>query len=172
MVVETELKKLGLNPVNVQLGEVILNENEIGSEAIEQLRTNLNLFGFELLTDKKEQQISLLKSAIIELVHYSKGTKLNLSEYLSEKLDLDYPYLSALFSAQEGTTIEKYYLSQRIEKVKELLTYGEKSLSEIAYELNYSSVAHLSSQFKKVSGQTPSDYKNNIKSSRRVLDDI
>ncbi len=173
MVIETELRKLGLNPIDVQLGEVNVDEKSLSQISIGQIQDMLQRFGFELLIDRKYQQINQIKSEIIELIHYRKSyIRNNLSDYLSEKLNLDYAYLSAIFSARESTTIEKYFMAQRIEKVKELLAYDEKSLSEIAYQLNYSSVAHLSSQFKKIVGQTPTYYKNSASSSRRVLDEM
>jgi len=173
MAVQTELIKLGLHPVSVHLGVVEIAEETIDPLQSLALAQALQEVGFEVLSDKKKQQVEQIKTVIIELVHYTKDTlNVNLSTYLSKKLALGYASLSATFSEMEGVTIEKYFIQQKIERVKELLTYGEKSLSEIAYLLDYSSVAHLSSQFKKHSGQTPSEYKalQNVK--RKTLDEI
>lgn len=173
MVVKTELEKLGFNPISVQLGEVELLQENISLAEVEAIQNVLSRFGFELLSNKKKQITAQIKSTIIELVHYSTSVlKINLSAYLSQKLDLEYAYLSAIFSETEHNTIEKFFIQQKIEKVKELLAYGEKSLSEIAYQLNYSSVAHLSTQFKKVSLQTPSQYKTLNNAGRKTLDQI
>lgn len=173
MVVQTELEKLGLHPISVQLGSVELAENTINAIKYEELIAALEQFGFELLLDKKRQQVEQIKIAIIELVHYATAAlNVNLSVYLSEKLNLGYANLSATFSETEGVTIERYFIEQKIEKVKELLTYGEKSLSEIAYILNYSSVAHLSAQFRKVSGETTSTYKAAHLQKRKTIDEV
>jgi AraC-like DNA-binding protein len=173
MVVETELKKLGFNPIYVELGEVGIKEESLNETQSIALKKSLINLGFELITTKKEQLVEQVKTEIIQLVHYPKEIlKLNLSDYLSQKLAVEYATLSAIFSEQEQQTIEKYLIAQKIEKVKELLTYGEKSLSEIAYELNYSSVAHLSMQFKKVTGETPSAYKSNKNTTRKTLNEV
>lgn len=173
MVVQTELEKLGLKPLDIQLGEVKLEEVEGQQIPLEAIEAALNKFGFELLTDKKKQLTEQIKTAIIELVHYPTETlKINLSDYLSAHLHLEYAHLSTVFSETEHNTIEKFFIQQKIEKVKELLTYGEQSLSEIAYLLHYSSVAHLSTQFKKVCGVTPSEYKLNQYTVRKPLDEI
>ncbi len=173
MVVQTELTKLGLHPIAVQLGVVELAENVIEATKQKELENTLQRYGFEILLDKKRQIVEQIKTAIIELVHYTKeALKVNLSSYLSEKLVQNYASLSATFSELEGITIEKYFIQQKIEKVKELLTYGEKSLSEIAYFLNYSSVAHLSAQFKKITGETPSSYKIANRQTRKTIDEV
>jgi YesN/AraC family two-component response regulator len=173
MVVKTELERLGFNPISVQLGEVEILQENINPAEFEEIQDVLSRFGFELLIDKKKQITEQIKIAIIELVHYSTPVlKSNLSAYLGQKLDLEYAYISAVFSETEHNTIEKFFIQQKIEKVKELLAYGEKSLSEIAYQLNYSSVAHLSTQFKKVSLQTPSQYKALNNAGRKTLDEI
>lgn len=173
MVVKAELEKLGFNPVSVKLGEVEISENHIETLKQQQLEATLEQFGFELLTDKKRKINEQIKATIIELAHYSKEVlKVNLSTYLSEKLGLEYAQLSAIFSEIEHNTIEKYFIQQKIEKVKELLEYGEKSLSEIAYQLNYSSVAHLSAQFKKITKNTPTAYKLLQTTNRKTLDEI
>lgn len=171
--VKTEFEKLGFNPVSVSLGEVEIASPSITVEESHELKSALQKLGFELLEDKKQQLTEQIKASLIELVHYTDDVlKVNLSAYLSQKLDLEYAYLSAVFSEMENNTIEKYFIQQKIEKVKELLTYGEKSLSEIANLLNYSSVAHLSAQFKKVIGQTPTEYKLFQNNTRKTLDQI
>lgn len=172
MAVKSELEKLGLSPDSVQLGEVTFEQDltAIQKEAIEQALVPL---GFELIDDKKSRLIERIKNLIIELVHHRNNElQTNLSDYLSSQLHQDYAYLSALFSEVEGNTIEKYYIAQKIERVKELLVYDELSLSEIAFQLNYSSVAHLSNQFKKVTGLTPSFFKQIRLEKRKPLDQI
>ena len=168
MVVKSELKKLGLHFTTVELGEAEIRE-ELTDEQLERLSSALRKTGLELMDDKKSILVEKIKALIIELVHYNDDQlKINLSEYLSEKLNHNYTYLSHLFSEVKGTTIEKFYLAHKIEKVKELLVYDEYSLSEIAYRLKYSSVAHLSNQFKKLTGLTPSHFKN-LKHKRRSI---
>lgn len=172
MVVKAELEKLGFNPIRVELGEVVLPENISQEEKI-KIEKHLSLFGFALLEDKKTQIAEQIKTSIINLVHYLKDPlKINLSTYLGEELHLEYPHLSSIFSEVEDQTIEKYFIAQKIEKAKEMLTYGELTLSEIAFQLNYSSVAHLSAQFKKVTGTTPSAYKSVTSDKRKTLDEI
>lgn len=173
MVVKAELEQLGFNPLSVNLGEVVLPQESLTPTETKAIADALAKFGFELLADKKKQLVEQAKTAIIEQVHYAtEPLKVNFSDYLSQKLGVEYGMLSAVFSETEHNTIEKYVIQQKIEKVKELLTYGEISLSEIAYLLNYSSVAHLSAQFKKISGQTPSAFKQARQASRRTLDEI
>ncbi|WP_018628087.1 AraC family transcriptional regulator [Niabella aurantiaca] len=170
MAVKTELEKLHLQPVSVALGEVAL-ERDITPGEKEKLEAGLNELGFELIDDKKSRVIENIKKEIIQLVHQQDSElKVNLSDYLSSRLHHDYNYLSSLFSEVEGSTIEKYFIHQKIERVKELLVYDELSLSEIAFQLNYSSVAHLSNQFKKVTGFTPSHFKNIRAEKRKPLD--
>jgi len=172
MVVKAELEKLGFKPLLVELGEVTLTEN-ISSADKTRISENLTHFGFELLEDKKTQIAEQIKTTIINLVHYTKEPlKINLSTYLNEQLRLEYASLSSIFSELENQTIEKYFIAQKIEKAKEMLAYGELTLSEIAYQLNYSSVAHLSAQFKKVTGITPSVYKTAFTDSRKTLDEV
>jgi AraC-like DNA-binding protein len=166
MVVKSELEKLGLNYISVELGEVEIREN-ISAEQRTLLGAALKKSGLELMDDKKSILVEKIKGIIIELVHYSEEPiKINLSDYLSGKLHHDYTYLSNLFSEVKGTSIEKFYLSHKIERVKELLVYDELSLTEIAFKLHYSSVAHLSNQFKKITGLTPTHFKN-LKQNRR-----
>jgi len=166
MVVKSELEKLGLHYSKVELGEAEIME-DISSEQMHQLGVALKKTGLELMDDKKSILVEKIKTIIIELVHYTDDQiKTNLSDYLSEKLNYNYTYLANLFSEFKGTTIEKYYLAHKIEKVKELLVYDELNLTEIADKLHYSSVAHLSNQFKKMTGLTPSHFKN-LKHKRR-----
>ncbi|SDG86418.1 Helix-turn-helix domain-containing protein [Pedobacter terrae] len=172
MVVKAELEKLGFKTLLVELGEVTLDQDVSAADKV-RISEQLSHFGFELLEDKKMQIAEQLKTAIINLVHYNKEPlKINLSAYLSEQLKQEYISLSSIFSEIESQTIEKYFIAQKIEKVKEMLTYGELTLSEIAYQLNYSSVAHLSAQFKKVTGITPSVYKSGSTDSRKTLDEV
>ncbi len=171
-VVKNELEQLGLHPTAVRLGEVDLPAHLSEAEK-NQLNQHLVQFGFELIDDKRSRLIGQIKSVIIELVHQrNNDLKTNLSSYLSEKLHHDYTYLSNLFSEVEGTTIEKYVIAQKIERVKELLVYDELTLSEIAHQLHYSSVAHLSNQFKKVTGLTPSHFKSIGADRRKPLDRV
>jgi AraC-like DNA-binding protein len=172
MVVENELKKMGFHPQNTKLGEVEL-EKDISVNDKEKISNHLQTLGFELIDDRKSRIIEQIKNTIIDIVHHQNNdNKNNLSEVLSRKLNHDYNYLSNLFSEVEGTTIEKYFIAQKIEKVKELLVYNELSLSEIAYQLNYSSVAYLSNQFKKVTGLTPSHFKQIKNDKRKPLDKV
>ncbi len=172
MVVQAELEKLGYQPSHVSLGEVIL-EQDLSDEEKKQLDNRLHSLGFAIIDDKKSQLIEKIKNLIIELVHQQNShLKTNLSNWLISHLHHDYTYMTNLFSEVEGTTIEKYFIAQKIEKVKELLVYDELTLSEIAFQLNYSSVAHLSSQFKKVTGLTPSHFKNIREEKRKPLDEV
>jgi AraC-like DNA-binding protein len=172
MVVEAELKKLGMVARAVQLGEVEL-ENDLTKSEKSNLDDALRKLGFALIDDRKSQLIEKTKALIVELVH-ERNSELNqnLSDYLSDKLNQEYKYLANLFSEVEGTTIEKYFIAQKIERVKELLVYDELTLSEIADELNYSSVGHLSNQFKKVTGLTASYFKNLKSIKRKPLDEV
>jgi AraC-like DNA-binding protein len=166
MVVKSELEKLGLHYITVDLGEAEIME-EISTEQQTRLSIALKKYGLELMDDKRSILVEKIKTVIIELVHYTdEQIKINLSDYLSEKLNHDYTYLANLFSEVKGTTIEQFYLAHKIEKVKELLVYDELNLTEIAWKLHYSSVAHLSNQFKKMTGLTPSHFKN-LKCKRR-----
>ncbi|HEX9251089.1 MAG TPA: AraC family transcriptional regulator [Ignavibacteriaceae bacterium] len=172
MVVKTEFEKIGIHPLSVNLGEVDLNKDLNESEKLE-LKDKLQQLGFFLIDNKRSHLIGRIKTLIIELVHQQNSElKTNLSDFLSSHLNHDYNYISTLYSEVEGTTIEKYFIAQKIERVKELLIYDEFSLSEIANLLNYSSVAYLSNQFKKVTGLTPSYFKS-IKINRRIpLDQV
>ena len=159
-VIQNILHEMAITPVSVRLGEVDLGELELDEGQISKFREKIEALGFEIISDKKSRLIEDIKKHVITLVQNSDATeKVKLSEYLSKHLCHDYTYLSNLFSSVEGVTIEQYYINQKIEKVKEFLIYDEFSLTEIAYRLGYSSVAHLSKQFKKVTGQTPSQFK-------------
>jgi AraC family transcriptional regulator len=173
-VVREELQKLGMKPTNVKLGEVEI-EGLPSAIEIDSMRAALKASGFELIEDKKQKLIEAMKNLVILQVHQNQESKplpTNYSDYLSEKLSVDYVYLSTLFSSSEGITIEKYIIAQKIERVKELLAYQELTLSEIAYQMGYSSVHHLSNQFKKVTGLTPKDYKLQAHKLRKALDKI
>jgi len=166
MVVKSELEKLGLHYITVDLGETEIME-EISPEQLTNLSIALKKTGLELMDDKKSILVEKIKTIIIELVHYAdEQIKINLSDYLSKKLNHNYTYLANLFSEVKGTTIEQFYLAHKIEKVKELLVYDELNLTEIAWKMHYSSVAHLSNQFKKMTGLTPTHFKN-LKNKRR-----
>lgn len=166
MTVKEELKKLGLHFVIVELGEIEVMEN-ITAEQREELKTALLISGLELMDDKKAVLVGKIKNAIIEMVHHSDETiKINFSNYLSEKLNHNYTYLANLFSEVRGITIEHFLIAHKIEKIKELIIYDELNITEIAWKMNYSSVAHLSNQFKKVTGLSPSHFKQ-LKDKRR-----
>jgi AraC-like DNA-binding protein len=172
MVVKAELEKLGLQYVDVKLGEANIIEN-ITPDQLEKLDVALRKSGLELMDNKKSILVEKIKSSIIEMVHYSdEQIKVNLSDYLCEKINYDYTYLSNLFSEVKGTTIEKFYLIHKIEKVKEMIVYDELSLTEIAYMMHYSSVAHLSNQFKKITGLTPTHFKQLKNKRRNTLEDM
>ncbi|MDD2564941.1 MAG: AraC family transcriptional regulator [Salinivirgaceae bacterium] len=172
MVIKHELEKFGYHPLHVTLGEVLLKE-EMSDYEKQALNQHLETLGFEIMDDKKSRLIVQIKAAIIEIVRQQNSEiKSNLSDYLGSKLHHDYTYLSNLFSEVEGTTIEKYLIAQKIEKVKELLVYDELSLSEIAFQMNYSSVAYLSNQFKKVTGLTPTHFKKIKANKRKPLDKV
>lgn len=170
MVVKSELEKLGLHHTRVELGETEIME-DLSLEQKDTLSTSLKKIGLELLDDKKHIMVERIKTIIVELVHYNdEQIKINLSDYLSEKLNHNYTYLSNLFSEVKGITIEKFYLYNKIERAKELLVYDELNLTEIAWKLHYSSVAHLSNQFKKMTGLTPSHFKNLKNKNRSALE--
>lgn len=172
MVVKAELEKLGLEYTSVDLGEANLTDR-ISEEQKKKLDLSLRLSGLELLDDKKSMLVEKIKIIIIELVHYRDDQlKVNLSDFLSEKLNYDYTYLANLFSETQGTTIEKYLINHKIERVKELLVYDELNLKEIAFKIHYSSVAHLSSQFKRITGLTPSQFKQLKHRQRNALENV
>jgi AraC-like DNA-binding protein len=168
--VKEELKRLGVssNHIIVDLGQVEVLE-DITYEQKEILRLNLLRSGLELLDENRSTLIEKIKNAIIDMIHFSEELpKVNYSVYISEKLELDYTYLSNIFTEVKGTTIQQFIISHKIERAKEMLLYGDHNLTEIAYRLQYSSVAHLSTQFKKITGLTPSFYKQ-LKSRRKEL---
>jgi AraC-like DNA-binding protein len=172
MVVQSELEKIGLKPVSVELGEAEIKEDQIDGLR-DRLLNRLQSLGFDLIDDKRSRIIEKIKTIIIDQVHHHDNeAKSNLSDVLTAELPYDYNYLSKLFSDVEGTTIEKYFIAQKIEKVKELLVYDELTLSEIAFRLNYSSVAYLSNQFKKVTGLTPSHFRQIGENKRKTLDEV
>jgi AraC-like DNA-binding protein len=172
MMVKEELKKLGLHYGGVELGEVQIKEN-INAEQRAQLKTALLKSGLELMDDKKAILIEKIKNVIIEMVHYEDElSKTNFSDYMSEKLNYDYTYLANLFSETKGITIEHFIILHKIERVKELIIYDELNLSEIAWKLHYSSVAHLSHQFKKITGLTPSYFKSLKRKKRNTLENV
>ena len=172
MVVQQQLDKLEIKSTNITLGE-IETLNDVSKQKLKQLSQNLAQLGFEVLDDARQQLIEKIKNIVINEVHYKEEESLhNYSEILSHSLHKDYSYLSNLFSEVEGITIEKYVINQKLERVKELIIYDELSLSEIAYKLGYSSVAHLSNQFKKVTGLTPSYFKKVGQLKRKPLDKI
>jgi AraC family transcriptional regulator len=173
MVVEAELQKLELHPVSIALGEVVLEEKKLPAKTTEALKTALVAVGFELLDDKKSKLMEQIRNFIIESVHYNgEPSPLNFSRLLARHTGHDYSYISKLFSEVEGITIEQYQIQQKIEKVKELLLYNEIPLSQIAFDLGYSSTAHLSTQFKKSTGLTPTQFKQMGVHSRKSLDDV
>lgn len=166
LAVKEVLKNLGLHFIVVDLGEVEIME-DLSQEQRAQLKANLLLSGLELMDDRRGILIERIKNAIIEMVHHAdENLKTNFSDYLSEKLHYDYTYLANLFSEVQGTTIGQFIIAHKIERIKELITYGELNISEIAWKMNYSSVAHLSNQFKKMTGLTPTHFKQ-LKDKRR-----
>jgi AraC-like DNA-binding protein len=172
MVVKEELAKLGLHSTSVELGEAEIMEN-ISPEQHDLFKIALLKSGLDLMDDKKSILIGKIKSVIIESIHYSEEPlMINFSQLLSQKLNHDYTYLANLFSEVQGITIEKFLIAHKIEHVKELLVYNELTLTEIAYRMHYSSVAHLSAQFKKVTGLTPSHFKKLKEKRRSMLEDL
>jgi len=169
MAVEQLLKDIDIRPLEVQLGEIVL-DRVMNDDELAVFRARLEELGFELLDDSRKQQIEKIKSIIISQIHHSGDDKYNFSELLAKTLHKDYSQLSKLFSATEGITIEHFVILQKTEKVKELIAYNQWSLSEIAGQLGYSSVAHLSAQFKKTTGLTPSQFKEQGIHLRKPLD--
>ena len=172
MVVKDELRKLGIDYSNISLGEVEL-AGEVSRLQLENIRTALMKSGLELMDDKKSVLIEKIKDVVIEMVHYEDELpKVNFSDYLTEKLGYNYTYLANLFSETEGTTIEHFIIMHKIERVKELIIYDELNLTEIAWKLHYSSVSHLSNQFKKITGLTPSFFKSLKDKKRNNLENL
>lgn len=172
-VIEDEFEKLDLGIADIELGRVNLT-NSIDDKKLEKVRSVLDENGFELIDDKRSQLIDRIKTLVIEGIHYSEDKQEidNFSDYLVSELHYEYSYISKLFSSVEGITIEKYVINQKVEKIKELLAYDELSLKEIAYQLGYSSVQHLSNQFKKYTGLTPSHFKKVKENKRKPLDEV
>ncbi len=172
MFVRSELQKMGFFNCNVKLGEVFCTDS-LSSIQLEHLKGVLHEAGLEVLDDKKSILIERIKNVVVEMVHYlDELPKTKFSSYLSEKLNYDYTYLSNLFSETEGRTLEHFVLHHKIEKIKELIMYDEMNLTEIAFKMHYSSVAHLSNQFKKITGQTPSSFKSMHERFRKNLEDV
>lgn len=172
MAIEAELQKLEIQPFAVNLGEVILTE-KLNEEQKEVFSNRLESLGFSLIDNKRTRLIVQIKTLIIQMIRSDNNQlKINLSDYIADHLYHDYNYLSNLFSEIEGTTIEKYFIAQKIERVKELLVYDELTLNEIADKLNYSSSAYLSVQFKKVTGLSPSHFKQKKENNRKPLDQV
>lgn len=172
MMVSEELKNLQIPFSFLELGTVEI-QHPLSKELHDKLKKNLMKSGLELLDDKKTILIERVKNLVVEMVHYSdEEPPMNFSEYLSEKLDLDYSYLSNLFSEVKGITIQQYIIQHKIERAKELILYDELNLSEIAFKLHYSSVAHFSNQFKKITGLTPSFFKALKKKKRKFLEEL
>ncbi|MDO3643462.1 AraC family transcriptional regulator [Mucilaginibacter sp. L3T2-6] len=173
MVVRQQLENMGLNVGVVNLGSADV-QPEPDNEQLRLISSQFKLLGFELLDNEKDQMVERIKTLIIEKIHYTdlSDTHLNFSQYLSEGLNKDYAYLSRMFSDAEDTTIEKFIIQQKIEKVKELLEYGELNLNEITWKMGYSSSSHLSAQFKAISGITPSQFKALKQGERKPIDKI
>ena len=172
MAVKEELRKLGLHFVVVDLGEVDIMEN-LSIEKREQLKTGLFNAGLELMDDKRAVLIERIVNVITEMIHYSDEIpKVNYSDFISEKLNYDYTYLSNIFSEVKGITIQQFIIIHKIERAKELLLYDELNLTEISYKLHYSSVAHLSNQFKKITGLSPSNFKQLKDRKRTPIEEI
>lgn len=166
LTVKEELSKLGLHYIVVELGEIELME-DLTTEQRDTLKLNLLSSGLELMEDKKAILIERIKNTVVEMIHHSdEMIKFNFSDYLSERLAHNYTYLANLFSEVQGTTIEQFIISHKVERIKELIIYGDLNITEIAWKMNYSSVAHLSNQFKKITGLTPSHFKK-LKNKRR-----
>ena len=172
MIVKSELEKLGLHATTVDLGEADVLE-EMTTAQLDHLKLSLLKAGLELMDDKKAILIEKIKNVIVEMIHYSdESPKTNFSDFLADKLQYDYTYLANLFSEVTGITIEHFIIAHKIERVKELLIYDELNLTQISYLLNYSSVGHLSNQFKKVTGLTPTFFKKLKLKKRNTLEDV
>jgi AraC family transcriptional regulator len=173
-VVREELSKLGLHISSITLGQVV-TEEQPDADQMKEIRKTLEANGFELIDNKKEALTEYIRTLVIDEVQYFKGNKpghMNFSDYLAEKTGYEYSYLSNLFSAETGQTIEQYIIAQKIEKIKEWLSYDELTLSEMAWRLSYSSTSHLSNQFKKITGITPGAFKKNKTTPRKALDKV
>lgn len=172
MVVKAELEKLGLHPVSVELGEVELNE-ELSNKNLVTFKAALLKTGLEIMDDQKAMLVEKVKNVIVEMIHYEDELpKISFSVFLSEKLGYDYTHLSNLFSEVKGATIAHYIILHKIERAKELIMYDKLNLNEIAFKLHYSSAAHLSAQFKKITGLTPSFFKKLKNKRRRTIESL
>ncbi|RMA77859.1 helix-turn-helix domain-containing protein [Flavobacterium weaverense] len=172
MAVESELIKFGLQPISVELGIVEISEN-LNKEQEQNLNSKLVALGFEIIDDKKSRVVEKVKNLITDLVYFKDNEfKTNLSDYIVSTIGQDYSYISNLFSQQENATIEQYYILQKIERVKELIIYDELTLNEIAHQLHYSSPSHLSKQFKKSTGLTPTAFKNSKQQKRQSIENL
>jgi len=174
LVIENVLNELQLMPIAVLMGEIDFGDSIITPDQLKKFKHKIEPLGFEIINDKKTKLIENIKKHIIKLIQYENSSeKLKLSDYLAKQLHHDYTHLSNLFSTVEGVTIEQYFIHQKIEKTKELLIYDELTLTEISYRLGYSSVAHLSRQFKKITGMTPSQFKQLRQNKhRKALDKV
>lgn len=172
-VIKDEFAKLDLNITDIELGKVSVSSN-LNEMQLSEIKNVLNANGFEIIDDKKSQLIDSIKSLVIEKIHHSDDVlgSINSSDFIAKEIGYNYSYLSNLFSSVEGTTIERYIINQKIEKAKELLVYDELTLNEISYQLGYSSVQHLSNQFKKVTGFTPSHFRKLKENKRKPLDEV
>jgi AraC-like DNA-binding protein len=172
LIVKEELRKMGLHFVMVDLGEIEIME-DLSSDQREQLNGGLLATGLELMDDKRSVLIEKIKTAIIEMIHHSdEPVKIKFSAFLSEKLNHDYTYLANLFSEVQGTTIAQFVICHKIERIKELIYYGELNITEIAYKMDYSSVSHMSNQFKKITGLSPSEFKALKTKTRKPIEEI
>ncbi|ACU04144.1 MULTISPECIES: helix-turn-helix domain-containing protein [Pedobacter] len=173
MIVRQQLENFGFKVKEISLGKIAI-EPEANEGQLQDIAAALGTLGFELMDKEKDQLVEQIKTQVIDLIHYSELNELqqSLSQEIADKLNKDYAYLSRQFSDAEGLTIEKYIIQQKIEKVKELLEYGELNLNEIAYKMGYSSSAHLSTQFKAITGLTPSKYKTATLNDRKSLDKV
>lgn len=171
LAVKDILNKHNIQPVHIELGKAILSE-PLDSEITEQLRNELSEIGFELLNDSQKQIVEQIKNTIIDRIYNNENETVSLSDILTKKINRDYSFISKLFSSTEGVTIEQYTILQKVERIKELLSYDQLTLSEIADKMGYSSVAHISSQFKKITGMTPSQFKSQSVIHRKSIDNL
>ena len=173
LAVKAEAEKLGIYNADISLGQMKFHEAEPEAQVMEKLKSALRNLGFEIIDDKKGRLIERVKNIVIEKIHHSKDEiRYNWSEIIATELQYEYNYISNLFSSVEGITIEQYIIRQKVEKVKELLFYGELTLSEISYRLGYSSAAYLTNQFKKVTGMTPGTFRNKQTQNRKPIDNL
>ena len=172
LAVKDELRKLGIRYTNIELGEVEVFD-DITKKQREALRASLYNCGLELMDDKRAILIEKVKNLITEMIHYNDELpRINYSDFISEKIKHDYTYLSNIFSQVKGITIQQFIINHKVERVKELISYGELNMTEIAWKMNYSSVAHLSNQFKKTTGISPSHFKQSQDKRRNPIEEI